>query len=183
MLSYFDGLNQYPAVTGYYQQRKVYGGSAAKPDSLFYSAIGDFSKFIEQSIISKDDDPISTTLSSGELNRIRHLVTLNDLLVLTDSTQWQVKSSSGSGFSAKTNEQRPQTRIGISYIAPIVFNDTVVIIREGSKEVVGLGFSNERGGYVAVNLSLLSKHLFEDNPIVSIDGFICSLSLCYLCAG
>ena len=170
----FSGANDRPSVVGFFQQRAIFGSTKNNPENLYYSAVGDYKTFETKrkprNDILSDDEPIVTTLSSGEINNIRHLIGLNDLLILTDSAQWQVRPSVGSGLSAKTIEQRPQARVGTSNITPVVFDDTIIYIREGNQSVIGLGYNRDREGYVPVDLSLLSNHMFDNNPILSIAG-------------
>ena len=159
--------NNNPSVVGYFQQRHVLGASTKEPDKLYYSKIGEFKDFVSLDLTVADDDPIAATLAAGEVNRIQHLVTLGELLALTDVAQWQIRAVSGQPFAARTLRQRDQARIGASYIRPEILDDSLLYVREGQQEVVGLGYSNEREGYVPVDLSLLSRHLFSGNPIVS----------------
>ena len=163
------GVGQKPGVVGYYQQRRVVGATGKEPSKLFYSQIGNYSQFQDSQDILEADAPITATLVSGEQSRIRHLVSLTDLVVLTDTVQWQVRSG-GAGFSAATMQQRPQARVGASEVRPVVFDDTIIYPREGRKEVVGISFSEARDSYTAVELSLLSRHLFNRSPVVDMAG-------------
>ena len=170
----FSGEGNRPSVVGFFQQRAIFGSTDNKPEDLYYSGIGAYSEFniqrIRSSDIFADDQPITTTLSSGEINNIRHLIGLNNLIILTDSTQWQVRPAVGSGLSAKTIEQRPQARVGSSHVAPTVFDDVVIYVREGGQSIIGLGYNADREGYVPTDLSLLSSHMFTGNPVIDIAG-------------
>ena len=162
----FAKEDEYPSAVGFYQQRRIFGAANNNPDKLYYSEIGDYLLFTEKTKLLEDDDPIVATLASGEVNNIQHLVSLSDLLVLTDSTQWQVRANIGSAFTARSIEQRPQTRVGSSSITPIVFDDLVIYAREGNRSIIGLGYNNDRDGYVPTELSLLSNHLFLQSPVI-----------------
>ena len=167
---FFSKEGEYPSVTGFYQQRRIFGATKNNPDRMYYSKVGDYLFFKKDTILQNDDDPIVTTLSSGEVNNIRHLVGLNNLLIFTDSAQWQVRPAVGSGLSAKTIEQRPQARVGSSHITPVIFDDVVVYVREGGQSIIGLGYNVDREGYVPSDLSLLSNHMFEATPVVVMAG-------------
>ena len=158
-----------PGVTGYHQQRKIYAGSNKQPAVVRYSKTGVYDEFGDSGDLSAEDDPIETNLAAGEQNQIRYAVGLRDLLLLTDSTQWEVSSGS-QGFSARTVQQRAQTRVGAAFIKPQIFDDHAVYVREGQKEIIGVGYSEQQGGFVPVELSLLSRHLFEDDPCVDISA-------------
>ncbi len=155
--------NTFPGTTGYHQQRKILGGSNSEPAKMYYSKTGVYDEFGDSGAVSAEDDPIEVTLASGDQNQLRYVVPLRDLLLLTDQVQWEV-SSGGQGFSASTLQQRPQTRVGAAFIKPQVFDDYAVYVREGQKEIIGVGYSEQRGGFTPVELSLLSRHLFEDDP-------------------
>ena len=168
----FAAVNEYPSVVGFYQQRRVFGGTKNNPARLYYSKIGDYLAFAGETKLQKDDGPIVATLASGEVNNIKHLVSLSDLLALTDSTQWQIRANVGSAFTAKTLEQRPQTRVGSSFIAPIVFDDLIVYAREGNRSVIGIGYNNDREGYVTTEISLLSSHIFLRSFVTDIAALL-----------
>ena len=156
----FAEVDEYPSVVGFYQQRRMFGGTKNNPARVYYSEIGDYLAFAGKTKLQKDDGPIVATLASGEVDNIRHLISLSDLLILTDSTQWEVRANLGAAFTARTIEQRPQVRVGSSFITPVVFDDLVVYVREGNRSVIGLGYNSEREGYVPAELSLLSSHIF-----------------------
>ena len=151
---------------GFYQQRRVFGGTKNNPARLYYSEIGDYLAFAGETRLQKDDGPIVAILASGEADSIRHLVSLNELTILTDSTQWLVRANLGEAFTAKTIKQDAQIRIGSTHIPPDIFDDTVVYVREGNRSVIGLLYSDQREGYAPAELSLLSNHLFLQSSII-----------------
>ena len=162
-----------PNAVGFYKQRRVFGGSKDSPDKLFYSEIGDYynfddltkSKPLAVGEVLNADDPFSATLAANTVDTIQHIVPLDELLVLTDNLQWQIQPVSGAAFSLITADHRPRQYIGAADIPPLVLDDTVIFVRNDSKEVIGLGYSNDREGYIPIDLSLLSKHLFKDTLI------------------
>ena len=165
-----------PSTVGFYKQRRVFGGSKDAPDKLFYSGIGDYYNFVDLTRVEaaapnvtppvlNADDPFSATLAANTVDAIQHIVPLDELLVLTDNLQWQVQPVSGSAFSLITADHRPRQYIGASRVPPLVLDDTVIFIRKGGREVIGLGYSGDKEGYVPVDISLLSKHLFKDSLI------------------
>jgi len=52
---------------GYYQQRLVYGGTLNRPQTSYFSRTGIFRNF-GYSTPSKDDDAITWTMASTEVN-------------------------------------------------------------------------------------------------------------------
>ena len=157
----------FPQVVGFFQQRRVFGATLAEPDTLFFSRIGDYSEFRQLHIIIRDDDPIIVSLPTNIINIVRHIVPANDLIVLTDVAQWIITTASA-GLSALTINPQSLSSIGSSYIRPVTFDDAVVYVRDGQREVIGLEYSRERGGYAPSILSQFASHLFSENIVVDL---------------
>src|SRR3990167_4416928 len=102
---------QFPGPVSYYEQRRVFGGSVNRPDTSFYSQTGLHSNFSSSSP-SQQDDAITATLNSRQVNEIRHFIPGNDLIVLTSGSEWRVNSGSDAAFAAETLKQKPHSYWG-----------------------------------------------------------------------
>tara|TARA_Y100000310_G_scaffold25627_1_gene24511 strand:+ start:5011 stop:7914 length:2904 start_codon:yes stop_codon:yes gene_type:complete len=156
----------YPGAVGYYQQRRVFGGSTSKPDTSEYSQTGNQKNFTKSRPI-KASDAISVTLNSRKVNQIRHFVPGTDLLVLTDGGEWRVNSGDNSGFSASTLKQEPQTAWGANHLPPIEIGPTALYMQENNIAVRSLGYQLSLDGYTGTDLTLLAPHIFESTTGVS----------------
>ena len=161
----FRDTDTFPGCSGYFEQRQLFGGSSTEPDTTYYSQTGNFNNF-SRSIPGQAADAITATLTSSEVNEIRHFVALNDLLIFTSGAEWRVNAGADTGFSAETIRQKPQTTWGSSHLKPIVSGATVLFVQDGSSRVRSLGYSLQLDGYTGSDLNLLSRHLLEDNTIV-----------------
>ena len=82
----FRVAGEYPGAVGYYQQRRVFGGSIDQPDTSFYSQTGNQSNMtVSRSI--KANDAITATLNARQVNQIRHFIPGKDLIILTDGAE------------------------------------------------------------------------------------------------
>lgn len=160
----FNAAGEYPGSSGYYEQRRVFGGSINKPDTSFYSQTGN-QKNMSSSSPSKADDAITATLNSREVNEIRHFIGGKDLLVFTGGQEWLVNSGQDSAFSATTIKQKPQSSWGCAHHRPIVSGNTIIFVEENNARVRSLGYSLQIDGYTGANLTLLSGHMFADYQI------------------
>ncbi len=169
----FDGANKYPGCTGYYDQRRTFGRSYEKPDTFWLTQTGK-QKNMNVSTPSKDDDAITATLNSDQVNAIRHMVALKDLLIFTAGSEWKVNSGADAGLSPSSIEARPQSYIGSSDVPPIKVKNSVLFLEGGEED--GAGFSGgirvhdvayalESDGYAGRDLSVLSEHLFEGRAV------------------
>lgn len=160
----FRVANDYPGAVGYFQQRRVFGGSNNSPDTSEYSRIGQFNNFTN-SDAGSDSDAISATLTSDQVNQIRHYVSLKDLLIFTDGSEWQVSSGGDASFTPTTITQSRQSRWGSSQRPPIVSGTTVIFMEDIENAVRSFGYSFQLDAYTGSHLSLLSKHLLEGYTI------------------
>ncbi|MEO0751100.1 MAG: hypothetical protein AAFY25_04805, partial [Pseudomonadota bacterium] len=80
----FTGPDEYPGKVSLYQQRLVFGGSKLQPETLWMSRIGDFANFTRSRIL-RDDDRIELDLTGDEVNFIRGMLQLRELLVFSSS--------------------------------------------------------------------------------------------------
>lgn len=162
----FQEDEDYPGAVGYFEQRRVFGGSLAKPDTSEFSAIGDQNNF-NRNLPVEDDDAITVTLASAQVNEIRHYVPLNDLVVMTSGAEWKINSGPNQNFTPSSVRQRIQSYWGSSFLTPIVLGNTVLFVTDDYGNVRSLGYSLELDGYTGSNLNVLSRHLVEGYEINS----------------
>lgn len=161
----FRGAGNYPAAVGYFEQRRVFGGSNGRPDTSRFSRTGDYSVFAS-SIPSRADDPITSTLTSGKVNEIAHYVPQDSLLVLTTGAEWKIDSGDNNRFSADTTRQREQSGWGSSHLRPVVIGRVVLFIQDTERVIRSIGYELAVDGYTGTDMSLLAEHIFRDSAIV-----------------
>ena len=155
-----------PGAVGYYQQRRVFGGTNLKPDTSYYSQIGRYSNFSTSSP-PKASDSITATLADGKINLIKHYIYVRDLVALTEGGVWRIHSGED-GFTPTTYKAEPQSEVGCSDLIPIVFNGVVIYVRDNNQELIATEYKFESDVYVPEDPALLSHHMFQHNTIVDI---------------
>lgn len=163
----FIGAGNYPRAVSYYQQRLVYAGTINKPQTLWFSKTGVFMNF-GYSTPQKDDDAITWTMASNEVNTIMHLVPLKSLLPFTDGAEWLIQGTT-SGFTAKTINGGAESYNGIGQLRPLLIGSSVVYAQERGREVTAFGYSLQADGFSGSTISILSPHLIEDFSLVDWD--------------
>jgi len=162
----FRVAGEYPGAVGYYQQRRVMGGSINKPDTSDYSQAANQSNYTKSSP-GQATDAIRATLTSRQVNQIRHYVPGKNLLILTDGSEWSINSGDNSGFAAETLRQEPQTFWGANHLPPAVAGQTVIYVQENNIAVRSIGYQLNIDGYTGTDLTLLAPHIFETYTAVS----------------
>lgn len=156
----FRGSGNYPGASSYFEQRQVYGGSTNAPDTSEYSQTGGYNNFTRSSPI-RDDDAITATLNSAQVNEIRHFVPGNDLLVLTSGAVWRINSGPDGVFAATTIKQKPQSGWGSGHQTPIQIGNAVLYVQSNNIAVRSIGYSFQNDAYLSSDLTTLSAHLFK----------------------
>lgn len=162
----FVGGN-WPGTVGYFQQRKVYGGSFANPETLWFSKSGNFGNFDVAEPV-RDDDAITYTLVARQVNQVRHLIPLNDLIVMTSGGGWKVSGgSSGGPITPNSIEVLPQSFVGAADVTPLVMGNRVLYVEARGSSVREIAFQFVQNQYVSEDRSVFSKHLFHGHQIIA----------------
>lgn len=146
-----------PGVVGYYQQRRVFGASTANPQTLWFSRVGSYNNF-GYSTPTKDDDAITVTLASRQVNRIRALVPLKELLVLTSGAEWTI-TGDATGLKPTNIQAQVQSYIGSGTVAPAVYGNTALYVQARGQKLADLAYSYTSDGFQGQDLTVLSSHL------------------------
>ena len=156
----FASLNP-DASPCYYAQRKTYAYNA----TLYFSQTGNFKNHNKARPIA-DDDAFEYTIAATESFQIEHLVPLgNDLVALTDLEEWLL-SSGDKGVSISTLKATRKSRIGSSYIAPIIVKDDLLFVGVDQQSVHEFGSEFLDDNYEENDRTILATHLFEFNKII-----------------
>lgn len=155
----FTSASNYPGAMTYFEQRKVFAGTNNDPQKSWLTQVGNFFNMNYSSPI-KDDDAFSYTLNSLQVNQIRHIVPIEDLIYLTSGSIWRVGSGE-SPFTATTVQVRQQSSVGSSYVKPLLINNSILYIQDKVNNVRDLQYARDTNRYGGDDLSLLANHLFE----------------------
>lgn len=156
-----DGNN--PGVVGYYQQRLVFAASTKSPQTVWMSRVGAFHNF-GYSQPTKDDDAITLTIASNQVNRIRAMVPLKELLVLTSGAEVTL-SGDATGIKPSNVQAIFQSYIGSSTVAPAVYGNTALYVQARGQKLADLSYSYTSDGFQGQDLTVLSSHLVRGYEI------------------
>lgn len=161
----FAGNN--PATVGYFQQRLVFAGSNTFPETLWASQPGAFNNF-NTTNPSADDNAITATLISNQVNNIKHMVAMpGGLVVLTGGGAWQVSGGgSDAPITPRTVTATPQAYNGCSDVPPIVINYDIIYNQARGSVVRDLSYSFYTNIYTGADISVMSNHLLIGRSIV-----------------
>lgn len=151
----------YPGAVSYFEQRRWFGGTVNKPNNLWATKSGTESD-MSYSLPTQDDDRIAVRVAAREANRIRHMVPLAQLMLLTGSAEWRVSPLNSDAITPKSMSVRPQSYVGANNVQPLVINSQMLYAQERGGHLRECGYSYQAGGYVTNDVSLRAPHLFDN---------------------
>ncbi|EKT4522797.1 hypothetical protein QEM13_002040 [Pseudomonas putida] len=153
-----DGNN--PSVVGYYQQRMAFAASAASPQTVWLSRTGDFHNF-GYSDPNKDDDGIEFVIASRQVNQIRHLVSLRELLAMTSGAEIAITGSNDSGITPANVSAVEQSYFGSSDVLPAIYANTALYVQARGGKLSTLAYNYVSDGFQPQDVSVMSSHLLR----------------------
>lgn len=161
----FTGAGNYPGAVSYHQQRRVFAGTTNKPQNVWLTRSGTESN-LTYSLPSRDDDAISFRVAAREANTIRHIVPLQDLVLLTSSAEWRVASLNSDVLTPNSVGVRPQSYIGANNVSPQIVNNNLIYCAARGGHVREMSYNWQSSGYITGDLSLRAPHLFDSFSVV-----------------
>jgi len=161
----FQEQSNNPATLNYFQQRSVYANTLNKPTSIFSSQSTLFRKFdIQRPLIATNG--LTVKLDEREVNEIKHIVAMNDLILFTSDSEWRMNGSDGVFQATPPPVAKRQSSWGSSDLMPITCGNMVLFVQAGQSIVRDLGYTFASDSYAGDELSYLANHLFESCQIV-----------------
>lgn len=156
-----DGTLGWPRAVGYFEQRRVFAGTDSRPRSVYMTRTGTESD-LSYSLPVKDTDRISLTLAARQAAVVRHIVGMQDMILLTQQGEWRMLSINNDAITPETVGVRQQTEVGASLVQPLMINNVVVYGAARGGHVRQLSFNYNNQGYLTGDLSLRATHLFDN---------------------
>lgn len=170
----FTGAGNRPATVTYHEQRRVFGYTNNTPQAVYATQSGLY-KNLNVSSPAQNDDAWTFSVDSDQVNAIRYLVSLNNLLVFTSGGEFIFKpGANGDTITPSSIAVKPESRYGSAQVKPVVIGKTVLFAessqataaKDNGYSVRDLGYTFASDDYNGNDLTILSKHLFEFDRLV-----------------
>jgi hypothetical protein len=161
-----------PAVSAYFQQRRIYAGSNAQPLTLIGSRPALYNNF-DRSNPTIDSDAYEFTINGEQVNAIKHLLAMpGGLVIFSDGGIQQLTGGSQNvGNPAAVTPSSavivPQSFYGASDVEPIAINYDILYVQSEGAIVRDLSYNFFVNIYTGTDLTILSNHLFYPNTILN----------------
>jgi hypothetical protein len=150
------------AAVAYFEARRVFGGLTRREADLVASAAGNFDNFDERKLFHIAGESIIYAVASRRRGRIRHLVAMDRLLVLTSAAAYHAGGQPGTpGWDFDSVWVSLIEEVGSNDVTPAVVDGTVFYARAKGRGLRGLVPAGNQGGYQGFDASQLAEHLFR----------------------
>lgn len=163
----FIGEGNYPSTVTYFDQRRCFAATDNLPQTVYMTRPSTESN-LTSAVPTKDNDAIVLKIAAREQNRIRHMVPLGDLLLLTAGGEWRVFTGSGDAITPATVQARPQSYVGSNNVQPVVTNLSIIYVSAQGSRFRELNYTRETQGYQSTDLSVLTPHLCDTFSMLDI---------------
>jgi len=156
-LGAFGGDQGQPRAVAFYEERLYFAGTIGKPQSIFGSVTADFENHTPG---TEDDDAVNVTISSDQVNIIKHMIPGRFLQIMTSSAEFTLSGGTGTTAVTPTNlNVLRETTFGSGDVRPLRAGASTIMIQKGGEKVKEVTFSLDTDGLVGRDLTVLGEHL------------------------
>lgn len=179
----------YPGAVTLYQQRLVLAGSTKYPQAIWFSETGVYLSF---ELGTDDDDAISFTLSSDQLNPIVHLAQMNTLIALTFGGEFTITAGNSAAITPTNISVKNPSPYGCNSIRPVRVGTEIMFMQRAGKKLYAVAYDPDSFvSYSANDMTVLAEHItgtgitdmaYQQQPdafiwLVRNDGVLISLAI------
>ena len=158
----------FPGEVEFYGDRMWFAGSPGDPQTVWASNIGDYNNYGRSSPIV-DSDAVSFTINARQVNAIRDLVPLDNLLVLTTGGEWKVTGGQDDVVTPSTIGIKPQSYYGVGKVPARALGESAILLQEQGQKVRDLSYQFEKDGFRGNEISIWADHLIEGHTFSGIE--------------
>jgi len=176
----FSAVRGYPAAVCFHENRLVFGGTLAQPDTIWMSQIGKYFNFDVGD--AEDTDSFDLTAATGQVNEIRYMISNRDLQVFTGSGELYIPTYLNQAITPTNAQIRKQTPYGTEFILPASIDGATIFVQHDGHTVREYLYTESEDAYTASAVSTLSGHLIQHPRFMTVvhSGFDLADSYAFL---
>jgi len=153
-LGAFSDTTGHPSCVSFFEQRLVFAGTTAEPQTLYFSKSGDYENMTAG---VNADDAMIYTIASNQVNVIRFLKTQRTLIVGTVGGEFTVSADGTDAAVTPTNITiKRQSSYGSANVDAIPAGNAVLFLQRAKRKIRELSYNFDVDGYQAADLTILN---------------------------
>lgn len=163
----FDAAGDYPGAITFHEQRSFWARTINRPNAVFGSRSADFEN-MDFTRPTREDDAFVIGLVSNKVNAVNRLVSAKQgLLAFTSHHIFSIQGSNEDYITAAPPPRvRPEVSRGASLLKPVTVDEVAFYETAKTGEIRALGYTFEIDGLRTNDVTIFSRHLFENLRIV-----------------
>ena len=151
----WSGVNGYPRAVAFFEEKLIFAGTYAEPQTLWFSQTDDYENFETGVTLA---DALVITLASNNINTIQWLLDSQSTLHIgTIGSEWHLETTDTPPF---VNAYK-QSSFGSNFIQSIPVGQLILYIQKGGKKLRQRYYSYEPDTWISNEISLISEHMFK----------------------
>ena len=167
----YSAYNGYPNTCKFHQQRLFFAGGAIA-DFIAGSKTSEFFNFDVGE--AEDTDSIQISISSDQINEIRHIVAGKHLEIFTATGEFYLKPQVGKPLTPTDLRIERQSNLGCTQVCmPRLFDGAAIFVQPNGKTVREFFYNTATEDYVPTVLTFISPHAInnpQDSAILKASG-------------
>lgn len=166
-LGSFSGTTGHPSCVTFFEQRLVFAGTTAQPQTIFFSKSGDYENMDDNYHGTvADDDAIIYTIASNQVNAIRFMTATRTLIIGTAGGEFTVSGGGTDIAITPTNILiKKQSNHGAANLDAVAAGNATLFLQRAKRKVRELAYNFDVDGYLAPDMTILAEHISEGGII------------------
>lgn len=152
----------YPRTVTLFEQRLIAAGSPGYPQTVWMSRIGDTLDF---QLGVNDDDGMSFTISSDQINPIAHIAQVKALLALTYGGEFTLFGGVEKPIAPTNIQVKNQSVYGCNSVRPVRIGNELYFVQRADRKVRAMAYKFDQDAYGSPDMSVLSEHVTESGVV------------------
>ena len=186
--SVWNLIDGYPCTGTLYEQRLVCAGSPSYPQTVWMSRTGEYLNF---ELGTKDDDAMSFTVSSDQINPITHMGQTKALIALTYGGEFTLAGGVEKPITPTNIQVKNPSVYGCNNVKPARIGNELYFMQRSNRKLRAMAYKYDSDTYGSPDMSVLSEHItktgiadmaYQQEPesimyLVRNDGVIATLTV------
>lgn len=151
----WNSINGYPATGTLYEQRLACGGSINYPQTVWLSRTGEYLNF---ELGTKDDDAMSFTVASDQINPISHMCQVKALISLTYGGEFSLIGGVEKPITPTNIQVKNQSVYGCNKVRPVRIGNELYFVQRSNRKLRAMAYKYDSDAYGSPDMSVLSEH-------------------------
>ncbi|WP_137972001.1 hypothetical protein [Pseudomonas sp. F(2018)] len=160
--SVWSVANGYPGAVTLHEQRLVCAGSPEFPQTVWMSRIGEYLNF---ELGTKDDDAMSFTVSSDQINPIVHMGQVRTLIALTYGGEFTLSGGVEKPITPTNIQVKNQSVYGCNPVRPVRIGNELYFMQRANRKLRAMAYKYDSDAYGSPDMSVLSEHITESGVV------------------